>query len=256
MKTRLKHAQTLPVLPCTLVTGATSGIGLALVELLAARASKVIALGRSADRLQSLSDRFQNVTPVCADLTSLRAVQRVADLIATEHPGLRWVIHNAGVQFDVRFDSSTYQSADIVDEVNVNLLAPMVMTHRLLPALRRVSGERSAKVALVTSGLGYVPKATAAVYSASKGGLHLFAKAMRAQMEADGIDVVEVVMPLVDTPMTAGRGRNKISAQQAASELLAGLERGQSHIGVGAARWLPWALRLAPGLVERLMLRS
>lgn len=256
MDTRLKHGTPASALPCTLITGATSGIGWALTELLATRSGKVIALGRREDRLQDLQRRFPNVVPLCVELSSLSAVHKLVDLLAIEHPDLQWVVHNAGVQFDVRFDAPAYRSADIVSELSVNLMAPVVMTHLLIPLLRRAAEEHGAKVVLVTSGLGYVPKSTAAVYSASKGGLHMFAKALRAQLAFEGIDVIEAVMPLVDTPMTAGRGRNKISAERAARELLAGMELGRLDVRVGVARWLPWALRLAPGLIERLMLRS
>ena len=63
-------------------------------------------------------------------------------------------------------------------------------------------------------------------------------------------------MPLVDTPMTTGRGRAKLSAEQAARRLIEGLLAGDPHVHVGKARWLPWLQRWAPGVLARIMQRD
>jgi short-subunit dehydrogenase involved in D-alanine esterification of teichoic acids len=114
----------------------------------------------------------------------------------------------------------------------------------------------------VTSGLALAPKMTGAVYSATKAGLRTFTKALRYQMEAvwrDGgpdVRAVEAMLPLVDTPMTAGRGRRKISGSAAAREILRGLDRERDEIYVGAARALRLLHRLLPGAAERLFRNS
>ena len=58
----------------------------------------------------------------------------------------------------------------------------------------------------MTSGLTLVPKQTAAMYCASKAALHSFSKALRWQLEGTAVKVFEVLPPVVDTAMTAGRG--------------------------------------------------
>ena len=63
-------------------------------------------------------------------------------------------------------------------------------------------------------------------------------------------------MPLVDTPMTAGRGRSKLPAAEAARQLIAGVQAGRQQVYVGQARWLPVLQRWAPGLLAQAMQRG
>jgi uncharacterized oxidoreductase len=107
----------------------------------------------------------------------------------------------------------------------------------------------------VTSGLAYAPKRGAAVYASSKAGLSMFSRALRLQLIGSPVRVVDVVLPLVDTPMTAGRGRRKMSADEAARALVAGVENGRDTVCIGAARVLPWLARWAPGALQAVMQR-
>lgn len=235
-------------LPCVIVTGASSGIGLALARQLADAGCQVVAIGRNAQALQALAARHDRVTPWVADLADIDCLPGLAARIVAAHPGVQGLINNAGMQNAWRFDDAGSGPAAIRHEVDVNLVAPLVLTQCLLAHLRTRDGSL---VVNVTSGLGYVPKRTAAVYSATKAGLHLFTRALRLQLEGSSVRAVEAVMPLVDTPMTAGRGRGKLPPDQAARELLDGLLRGQDEIFIGKARFLPWLHRWAPELLAR-----
>ena len=79
--------------------------------------------------------------------------------------------------------------------------------------------------------------------------LAMWSRALRLQAADDGVRVVQVVLPLVDTAMTAGRGANKIDAMTAARAVARGLERDRDDIFVGKARLLPFMNRLAPGVL-------
>ncbi|WP_281435738.1 SDR family NAD(P)-dependent oxidoreductase [Ensifer sp. ENS02] len=87
---------------------------------------------------------------------------------------------------------------------------------------------------------------TAAVYSATKAGLRMFSDALSVQHQAGAVKVVDVVLPLVDTPMTSGRGKDKVSAAYAAKEILRALEPGGPRIHVGKARLLRLLEIIAP----------
>lgn len=63
-------------------------------------------------------------------------------------------------------------------------------------------------------------------------------------------------MPLVDTPMTAGRGRAKLPGAQASAQLIAGVRRGRDDIFIGQARWLPALQRWAPGVLAHILQRD
>lgn len=107
----------------------------------------------------------------------------------------------------------------------------------------------------VSSGLALAPKASAPVYCATKAAVRSFTKALRYQCEdaAPNVAVVEAIMALVDTDMTQGRGARKMSAHDAAAEVVRGLQRGAPEIWVGRTRLLKTLLRLAPGVAERMM---
>jgi hypothetical protein len=76
-----------------------------------------------------------------------------------------------------------------------------------------------------------------------------------AALQRPGARLVEVVLPLVDTRMTAGRGTRKLSPAEAAEQIHQGITRGDAVVRVGQTRLLPLLLRTAPGLLTRLMNR-
>jgi uncharacterized oxidoreductase len=236
--------------PKTLVTGATSGIGLALTQLLVEAGVPVLALGRNERAIAPLQGQYPNLTFVRCDLSDLTALPLMALDLAANHPDLGCLINNAGLQHNVSFEDSAARPSAIREEVDVNLTAPVMLTAALLAQLR---SQPVAWVVNVTSGLAFAPKSSAAVYSATKAGLHLFTQALRLQMRGQTVRVVEAVMPLVDTPMTQGRGRNKIPAGLAAAQMLQGLAAGRDVIWVGKARGIPVLQRLAPGVLGRIM---
>lgn len=240
-------------LPPTLVTGASSGIGRELALQLAGAGTPVIALGRRLDELRALAAHHPNITPLPADLADIDGLPALAARLVAEHPGLGCLINNAGVQFNRRLDDAASDARTLRHEVDVNLVAPMLLAQALLPQLR---AQRLAWIVNVTSGLAFAPKRTAAVYSASKAGLHLFTQGLRLQLQGSGVRVVEAVMPLVDTPMTAGRGRAKLPAAQAAAQLISGIRRGRDDIFIGQARWLPALQRWAPGVLAHILQRD
>ena len=108
----------------------------------------------------------------------------------------------------------------------------------------------------VSSGLGLVPKQSAPVYCATKAGLHIFSKALGYQLAHTGVRVMEVIPPLVDTPMTAGRGRNKLSPEQLVDEFLRGFARNQREINIGKVGLLRLIQRISPALADRILKNS
>ena len=142
---------------------------------------------------------------------------------------------------------------DTSSEMAVNFVGPAELTRLLLP---RLSREKSARIVFVTSGLALAPKSSSPVYCASKAAVRSFAKSLRAQVNQAGwrILIQEALPPLVDTDMTRGRGKGKISAATAASQILTGVAKGRAEIDVGATALLRFILRLSPALGERIMI--
>lgn len=96
------------------------------------------------------------------------------------------------------------------------------------------------------------------MYCANKAGLRSFAKSFRAQAKLGGhpIHVCEAILPLVDTDMTRGRGKGKITAQEAARQIIEGVDRAKPEIQVGKTKALMNLRRWFPNFAESLMLRT
>ncbi|MDV6237401.1 SDR family NAD(P)-dependent oxidoreductase [Leptospira ellisii] len=232
-----------------LITGATSGIGLELTKRLAALGNTVLALGRNKDSLSKLS-AIQNVKTISCDLTKHSDFDKLISLIRKKHPSLNVLINNAAIQYNPDYTKDPDQSEMIEREIRTNLTVPIRLISLLIPILK--THPRSA-IVNVTSGLALVPKKSAPVYCGTKAGLHLFTDALRYQLENTNILVVEMLPPQVDTPMTAGRGRNKMTTAALADRFLTDLEKDREFIGIGVVKYLRLTMRLFPSLIRRIV---
>lgn len=234
-----------------LLTGGTSGIGRALVDLLQEDAGRLIVLARSEGRLEAMAARAPNLHTYPCDLADRNQVEQVLETVLKEHDPIDVLINNAAIQNTPAFTSDEFEFDGIAREITTNLTAPAWLIALLLPTALR----RSAPLLIVniSSGLAFYPKSSSAVYCATKAALHSLSQSLRYQLADLPIRISEVILPLVDTPMTDGRGRNKISPEQAAGEILHGIKADREEIYVGKARLLPALLRLAPGVVKNMM---
>lgn len=112
------------------------------------------------------------------------------------------LVNNACIQINKPIAELT--SALIEYEHNINFLAQVLLSRAFLPGLIQ---HESAAIVNGTSGLALVPKEVAAMHCAAKAALHNFSKPLRWQLEATGVRVFEILPPLVETAMTAGRGK-------------------------------------------------
>ncbi|MGS4984610.1 MULTISPECIES: SDR family oxidoreductase [Pseudosulfitobacter] len=238
-----------------LVTGGARGIGLELSRQLIAQGCTVVAVGRNMQHLNALqSEGGPNVTTVQADLSQQAEIDRLVALITAEHPDLSILINNAGLQQEMNLFADPAEASIISarQEIGLNLDGLVSLTLGLLPNLAAQS--RSA-IVNISSGLAIAPKAASPVYCATKAATRAFSQALRYQCEdsAPHITVTEAIMALVDTDMTAGRGSGKITAHRAATEVIAGLARGQPEVWVGKAKMLRVLNRLLPAVAARIM---
>ncbi len=235
-----------------LVTGGTRGIGREIVRQLLARGARVTATGTSEAAVAAARSEWPQATWRVLDQADAGSRQALAEALGGD--GLQLVIHNAGVQ-QLREWTDPQQGVDFDTEreMQINFVGPAELTRLLLP---RLGQEASAAVVFVTSGLALAPKQSSPVYCASKAALRSLAKSLRAQCRAAGLPVrvIEALPPIVDTDMTRGRGRGKISAESAARQILDGIAAGKREIDVGATRILRILMRLSPSLAERIMI--
>lgn len=237
-----------------LITGGTSGIGYALVKKLAPINNETIVVASNKIKLEQLREEFSHLQTYCCSLDNSVALVNTFTEIINNHPNISLVINNAGIQETPTFLDKNFNIHRIENEISINLAAPIKICALMLPSLLELA-EPSAFVN-VTSGLALFPKKNSAVYCATKAGLRNFTQSFRYQLEDSNIKVYEAIMPLVDTPMTTGRGRGKISAERAATAIIEGIEHNQEEIYIGKTKLIPWIARFSPRLMAAIMKAS
>lgn len=238
-----------------LLTGASGGIGQALVEQLCAAGAEVLTVGRDAAPLADVMARFPGrVRHLAADLADAAGRDAVA-AAAQDWGGVDCVIQAAGVN---RFGLLEQQDDDaIAHQLTVNLLAPMQLTRRLLPLLRR---PQRAVLMFVGSTFGTIGFAGFSAYSASKFGLRGFAEALRRELADTGIRVLHVAPRATRTAMNADAvvamntelGVAMDTPQQVAAQIVQALRDETPECGLGwPEKFFARLNRLLPRLVDR-----
>lgn len=174
------------------VTGAGSGIGRVLADRLRDRGDHLVLPVRSADRVEELRPEFPHADFVIADLSDHALLPEIAGVVPGRVDSL---VHVAGV---VSLGTVAELGAEAWhDQLDVNLVAPALLTGALLPQLRAARGT----VVFVnsTSGLSAAPGWSA--YAASKFGLRALADSLRAEEVEHGIRVTSVFPSRTATPM-------------------------------------------------------
>jgi uncharacterized oxidoreductase len=226
-----------------LLTGGTSGIGAKMRDQLLDEGHHVIIMARTA---RGLADHIQISTYDC-DLADHGALMVCLKRITSDHDDIAMVIHNAAFQYDMLLTADGFDPTKMVDEVAINLTSPALITHHL------INNAPLRAVVNISSGLAFFPKQHSALYCATKAALHSFSTSLRYQLAGRGITVTEAILPLVDTPMTYGRGRRKLDAHAAATAILAGVRKGRAEIYIGKAKLIPVLMRIAPALGRKIL---
>lgn len=169
-----------------LISGATSGIGLALAERYARESCRLILMGRRAR--SSLPPLFQKHTYINTDLEDAKTPEVfIRSLQEAEIREIDLAILNAGQAYVGSFTDQP--AARISSLVGVNLLAPILLSHALIPYLRK----RRGKLAFISSVVSSLPTPDYMVYTATKAALDGFARSLRAEL---GSEIrVQVVHP-------------------------------------------------------------
>lgn len=184
--------------PTAVITGASRGIGAALVRRCVAEGMQVALLARSVASLEALAaDLGDHARAYPCDLVNAEAVAAVAVQIMSDFAGAPdLLVNNAGL-FQLA-TVETMEPAAFSAMLQTNLVAPFLLTRALLPAMRaRGSGT------IVTLGSiadrNVFPENGA--YAASKYGLRALHEAMRAELRGTGVRAVLVSPGPVDTPL-------------------------------------------------------
>lgn len=234
-----------------IITGGTSGIGLALITELAPVCKRLVVIGRNHQALAKLAAQFNNLSTYCCDLAVPQALATTARQIAMQHSDASILINNAGIQFSSERWLENFCLETAATEVNTNFIAPVVLSACFAKAF--VTQRTTCAIVNISSALALAPKRDAPIYCATKAALSSFSQSLRYQLIGTTVFVSDVILPLVDTPMTLGRGTRKLSPAAAVKAIIKGVTQQRPVIYVGKARYLPWLIRLSPRLVAYIL---
>lgn len=179
------------------VTGASAGIGKAVVEAYVADGAVVAATARPSERLDVLAHEHDNVLAFPADVTDGEAVKATVAAIEDRLGPLDRAILNAGTHHPVHVQD--FRAADLDKLMSVNLGGTAVCLEALFAVmLPRKRGQ----IAVVSSIAGYTGLPTSAYYGASKAALFNLCESLRFDTQKAGVDLRVVAPGFVRTPLT------------------------------------------------------
>ena len=188
-----------------LVTGGTSGIGLALARALLAAGNTVINAGRREGMLQAAMAQSPGLIGLPLDMDSAAGIEAFAARVQRDYPTLNVVINNAGIMLaeDLRDPKSSLAKAEAM--VTTNVLGPIRM---IAAFIGHLLGQPAAAIVNVSSGLAFVPLAMTPTYSATKAALHSYTQSLRQQLQGSSVEVLELAPPAVQTDLMPGSATN------------------------------------------------
>jgi len=228
-----------------LITGGSSGIGFELAKALVAKNNKVLICGRNLEKLVLAKDLLPEVEFFQCDISKITECENLVKWVNANFPTCNILINNAAIVNKIDFFDHGKSMELAENEFQTNLIAPVRLTYLLY---KTIKNQKHSAVINVTSGLIYAPRVIYPFYNASKSALHSFTQTLRIRLQKEKTQVIEVMFPAVDTPWHQGTPpKIAISAHQAVSQMLIGLEKGQTEIRIGGAKILYLVSRLFPG---------
>ncbi|MEM8694326.1 MAG: SDR family oxidoreductase [Pseudomonadota bacterium] len=202
-----------------IVTGATSGLGLAVIRALKTEGYDPILTGRSIKKVNALSTDL-NVPGYQLDVSDPQSIQSATKKITTDLGPIYGLINNAGIWLEGDFEG--YTPAAIQTVLDTNTTGTILMTHALLPHML----ERSEGVVIntVSTGALYCRKLIS-VYAASKWAIRGFTGCLELECAPKGVRVMGFYPGKIDTNMYEAAGIDRsmevaMSPEQGASMVL------------------------------------
>ena len=216
--------------PIALVTGASSGIGLAFAEELAARGFDLVLVARRTDRLEALAQRLLSscgvkTRVIGADLSNPDAPARLLE--ETEGSDIGLVVSNAGFNIKGAFESK--DASAMAKMLTVNCHAPMQLAHGFIPRLK-ARGRGGLVFTASVEGLIGCPYSTA--YSASKALVISLGEGLWGELQGTGVDVLTLCPGATESEATVNMpsAANLQSAADVARLTLDNLREGPTFV--------------------------
>jgi len=225
-----------------LITGAGSGIGLSLAKAFKDAGAKVLITGRNETKLKATGLDY-----AVSDVTSPEDIANLVTVCQEKLGGIDVLINNAGVFQNIDYRTETPSVEEQLKEIDIDLNGPIRLFNAFLPQLK--SKSESALVN-VSSGLAFVPLASAPIYCATKAALHSWSCSLRFQFKDSGIKIFELMPPLVATPMTTNfKDMPMITPGKLTTDFMKGFRANCFEITPGQSGQLKFMSKFAPGYI-------
>jgi len=223
-----------------IITGASSGIGWALAQTLAAKRAKVGLIARRKEKLEQLAQEIRQgggtASLAAADVGDREQTRAAVQQLSSELGPVDLMIANAGVGMPTVVNP--LNTPDIDKMCRVNFLGVVYSVEAILPAMLE---RRQGHLAAVSSLAAYKGLPGESAYCATKAAVNVFMEGLRIQLRDRGIAVTIVCPGFVRTPMTAVNNFRMpwlLEADEAARRIVRALERRR------AVYDFPWQLSL------------
>jgi short-subunit dehydrogenase len=246
-----------------LVTGASGGLGTHIARGLAREGMNVVVSGRREDALAAVVDELSGLGvkawAVSADLSDLSRIDPLIDRCEAELGPIDLLVNNAGVETTSAFTS--YAREELTSIVDINLTAPLLLTHRLVPGmLSRGYGH----VVFISSAAGKLGPAYQEPYAATKAALVGLTQSLRAEYLNSPIGF-SVVCPgfiagdgmyqrMVEQGFKSNRLMGETTTKKVTDRVIDAIRHDRPEVIETGAPIRPMLAinQVAPGLVERL----
>src|SRR5258708_11749360 len=211
------------------MTGGSRGIGSAIAEVMLDKGAQSVITSRRPDILSSaaelLREGARRVDFVAADVSTEKGRETTLKFALQKLGGLDVLVNNAGGVRAGRLEDTT--EAEIRAMIEVDLVAPILLTRAALPKLRASTNRL---VVNITSGIALVAAPFYATYAGVKGGLAKFGESLRRELKGEGVHVMTVYPGATDTAMMSSSntgpelGFTREPAAAVADAVIAGIE--------------------------------
>jgi short-subunit dehydrogenase len=174
--------------PVALVTGASSGIGIAMARELARRGHDLVLSARSLAPMEALAEELRQMgaaaTIIVADLATPGSAAALMAELSARGIEIEVLVNNAGLGAFGAFERAT--PTRIAEMLQVNIVALTELTHTVLPAMR---ARRRGQIVLVASTASFIPCPYFAVYGATKAYVRSLGEALSQEVRGSGVTV-------------------------------------------------------------------